>query len=331
MIADAHNDLLRELVYRREEPEPFGRHWLPSLRSGGVELQVCAINGISGSGDPLAYAWEQVDAFRRLADEQPDDVLVVERRGDLRPDDGDERIRLLLSMEGVEPLAVDIDQLDAFWAAGVRMFGPCWWGVNAFADGNGVEIPGAGLTERGRDLIARLAALGAGIDLAHASDRTFADVIEQEPDAAVFVSHSACRALHVTHRNVTDEQLTWLHERDGIVGILAIAPFIGTGRPAVSCVVDHIDHAMGAVGPGGVAIGADFMYQLLVSGAMRMPTAFDVGVSTIDEVPVRSLSGPDGFPALVSALRERGYDGEVLDGILRENLLRFLERIVPEQ
>ena len=43
MIVDAHNDLALELVLRREEPNPFARHWLPHLRAGGAVLQVCPL------------------------------------------------------------------------------------------------------------------------------------------------------------------------------------------------------------------------------------------------------------------------------------------------
>ena len=44
-IADAHVDLLLEVAARRarHEPNPFGEHWLPQLREGGVRLQVCPI------------------------------------------------------------------------------------------------------------------------------------------------------------------------------------------------------------------------------------------------------------------------------------------------
>jgi hypothetical protein len=41
VIADAHNDLLLELVLRCGEPNPFAARWLPKLRAGGVHLQVC--------------------------------------------------------------------------------------------------------------------------------------------------------------------------------------------------------------------------------------------------------------------------------------------------
>ena len=42
-LADAHSDLLMELVFFRAEERPFANRWLPKLEAGGVQLQVCAL------------------------------------------------------------------------------------------------------------------------------------------------------------------------------------------------------------------------------------------------------------------------------------------------
>ena len=44
---------------------------------------------------------------------------------------------------------------------------------------------------------------------------------------------------------------------------------------------------------------------------------------------IAGLSGPEDYPALVAALRERGWDGERLEGVLSRNLLRFLRQALP--
>ena len=44
---------------------------------------------------------------------------------------------------------------------------------------------------------------------------------------------------------------------------------------------------------------------------------------------IAGLSGPEHYPALVDALAERGWEGERLDGVLAENLLRFLREALP--
>ena len=44
---------------------------------------------------------------------------------------------------------------------------------------------------------------------------------------------------------------------------------------------------------------------------------------------VAGLAGPQDYPALVAALRERGWEGERLDGLLSVNLLHFLRESLP--
>ena len=45
---------------------------------------------------------------------------------------------------------------------------------------------------------------------------------------------------------------------------------------------------------------------------------------------IAGLSGPEDYPALVAALRERGWDGDRLEGLLSRNLLRFLREALPD-
>ena len=45
---------------------------------------------------------------------------------------------------------------------------------------------------------------------------------------------------------------------------------------------------------------------------------------------IAGLAGPKDYPALVEALRERGWDGDRLDGLLSRNLLRFLREALPD-
>src|SRR5262249_15516312 len=130
----------------------------------------------------------------------------------------DERIGLILSLEGVEPLGSSPELVEVFWELGVRMVGLTWQHRNAFADGNAEPAHG-GFSNLGMDLIDRLVELGAIIDLAHASERTFWDALERSGNAPVLVSHSCCRALRDTSRNVSDEQMKALADRGGLLGV----------------------------------------------------------------------------------------------------------------
>ena len=44
---------------------------------------------------------------------------------------------------------------------------------------------------------------------------------------------------------------------------------------------------------------------------------------------LEDFTGPEDYPALVTALRGRGYDGEQLEAILSGNWLRVLRETLP--
>jgi membrane dipeptidase len=329
-IADAHSDLLLEVAWRlaRGEENPFGEHWLPQLERGRVSLQVCAIFvGLDYQPEAsLRTALLLAAAFLESVRTNENRVAHVRSAGDL----DDERARLVLALEGAEALGSSPELMDIFWELGVRTVGLTWFQRNAFADGNAEPAQG-GLSRLGEELVDRLVRLGAIIDLAHASDRTFSDVLERTARAPVLVSHAACRALRDTPRNVADEQLEALAERDGLLCLMCVPGVIDPQQPHLSRLVDHIDHAVHVVGIEHVALGGDFLQQIQRSGASPvsprelryLPPGADL------EAAIEGLAGPEDYPNLVIALRQRGYDGDRLDAILHGNLERFLRRALP--
>lgn len=330
MIADAHNDLLLELHHRRDEKRPFERWWLPKLLDGGVGLQVCPLYAEveDGAERALATVLEQTTAFRRAVADCPDRVAAVASRADLDALDG--RIGLLLSMEGCEPLGSSPELIEVFWELGARIVSLTWNRRNAFADGAAEPAQG-GLSRLGRELVARLVELGAILDLAHASDRTFWDVLQAAPDSPVLVSHACCRALVDTPRNVSDDQLRAVAERDGVLCLMALPLVVDPERPTIDRLVDHVDHAVKVMGVEHVGLGADFIRQVAL--ALRLD---DTAASLLPpghklSDPVEGLAGPEDYPALVETLGRRGYEGEALDAILCENLLGLLRRALPDR
>ena len=334
-IADAHVDLLLELAWRRrrDEENPFREHWLPQLQAGGVRLQICPIY-VEGDLVPdgaLRSALALAGAFHEALRENADSVFQVASRVDLDEVEAGERIGLMLAIEGTESLGSSPELIDAFWALGVRMVGLTWSRRNAFADGSGEPSPG-GLSTIGRELVDRLLALGCAIDLAHASEQTFADVLERAGDgAAILVSHTCCRALRDTPRNSSDDQLRAIADRDGLVGIMALATAVDPGQHDLERYLDHVEHAVSVAGAEHVCVGGDFMAQLTRSGAVTitprelatLPPGLDPGT------PITGLAGPQDYPALAAGLPRRGHDEQTVAGLLHGNLLRFLRRALP--
>lgn len=327
MIVDAHNDLVLELVHRLEEENPFGRHWLPKLEAGRVSLQVCPLYAADKEGDERrATARAQAGELDRALAENHPAVRPVRSRDDLQG----EGVGLMLSLEGVECLQGDPGAFDEWWERGVRMVGLTWNHPNEFA--GGISSPELGLTGAGRELVHRLAELGAILDLAHASEPTWDDALA-EFDGAVVVSHAGCRAVRDHPRNLSDAQLETLAERGGVLGMMALALVVDPERPTIDRYLDHFDHAVSVMGVDQVGLGADFIDQVaqaeLEAGKSFEGMMADAQEAGSGRFALEGFTGPEHYPVLVDALRSHGYDGDRLDGILRGNLLRVLRSALP--
>jgi membrane dipeptidase len=329
VIVDAHNDLLLELVLSREEGKfgdlvlrtgderLFDRYWLPRLEAGGVGIQVCPLYAAEKKYEhPRERVLAQETEFRRALQENADRVCEVRTQADL----DDPRLRLMLSMEGVEGLEGDPAAFEDWWDRGVRSASLTWNYPNEFA--GGIETPDEGLSDAGHTLVRRFAELGVVLDLAHASEQTWRDVIAE--DVPFSVTHAGCRAVLDRPRNLADWQLEALAERGGVLGMMAIKVYVDPERPTIERWIDHFDHAVAVMGIGHVGLGADFVDQVVTISPDLDPTNEDKAGLLLG-----GFTAPDHFPALVEALGGRGYDGERLDAIMSSNWLRVFRQTLP--
>ena len=320
MIVDAHNDVLLELVLdpederrlelvlRRGDERPFERYWLPELEASGVGVQICPLYGATAPREEArAWALAQEAEFTSAVEQNAERVCRVRVRDEL----DDSRLGLVLSMEGGEPLEGDAAAFDQWYELGVRTASLTWNYENDFA--GGIDTPTQGLTERGRALVRRFGELRVVLDLAHASEQTWRDVMEE--DLPFSVTHAACRAIHDHRRNLADWQLEEIAARGGVLGVMALAFAVDPKTPTLERWVDHVDHAVGVMGIEHVGLGADFVFDPVAARKARFG--------------LRGFTGPDDYPALVEALRSRGYDGEDLEAILSRNWLRVLRASLP--
>jgi membrane dipeptidase len=303
-----------ELVLRRGDDRLFERYWLPRLEAGGVGVQICPLYAADVPAEAARErALAQEAEFRLAVDECANRARRVLTRDDL----DDPRLRLVLSMEGVEPLEGDPDAFEAWYALGVRSASLTWNGANEFA--GGIEKPERGLTDRGRALVRRFVDLGVVLDLAHASEQTWRDVTDE--GVPFSVTHAGCRAVLDHPRNLADWQLEALTAADGVLGIMALAFAVDPAAPTLSRWVDHLDHAVAVMGIDHVGLGADFVDQVTASGEPPLEK---------HQLGLDGFVGPEDYPELVAALRRRGYDGQRLDALTSGNWLRVLRATLPE-
>ncbi|MFZ0217517.1 MAG: membrane dipeptidase [Candidatus Dormiibacterota bacterium] len=224
-------------------------------------------------------------------------------------------IGLVLSMESADPVLTP-DDLDVWQRIGIRLIGPAHYGPGRYAGGTGVE---SGLTPAGVELLRGMQGLGIALDVTHLSDRAFWEALDvyQGP---VIASHNNCRALVPHQRQLTDDQLRALLERDAVIGAAADTWMLQLGwirghssnaEIRLERLCDHIDRVCQLAGDARHAgIGSD-----LDGGFGRNQSPSDL--DTIADL--QHLAG---------LLAARGYRDEDVAAILHGNFIRVLGQVL---
>jgi membrane dipeptidase len=348
LVVDGHIDTPRLMV--EEDYDLARRHSsnrshvdLPRMEMGGLDaaffsLYVAPYYGEGASA--VARAQAQIDAVRSAVATNPDRLYLAETADEVRSAAREGRTALLLGIEGGHALAASPDTLRMFAERGVRYVTLTHVNTNRWADSSQDEARHGGLTALGREMVETMNDLGVLVDLSHVSDSTFADALDASR-APVIVSHSSCRALTPSGRNVTDDQLRAVADNGGVVMInffdAMVNPHLGddvfeearqrveqSGQgmayiwsaiydlrreqsiPGATWgdVVDHIDHAVRVAGVDHVGIGSDF------DGVFDLP---------------RGLGDVERLPWITYGLLRRGYSETDLYKILGGNVLRVVE------
>ena len=137
-------------------------------------------------------------------------------------------ILVLTSIEGCDYLN-DENDLDILKELGLNAIVPVWNNNSKF--GSGIRSEN-GLTDMGKRLIHKAIDLNLGIDLSHANEKTFFDIIdivkkakENGLNPIIYASHSNARSLSDLPRNLTDEQILAIKSVDGIIGLVSHTNF----------------------------------------------------------------------------------------------------------
>ncbi|MEK6799579.1 MAG: dipeptidase [Planctomycetota bacterium] len=338
VVIDSHCDTTQRLMdptFDLSQRHQSGHVDIPRLREGGVDAVFLAVFAAGplplGAGPPAARA--QLRRIHETVRQHAEVLSLARSAADVGRAKSAGKIAVLPAIEGGYLLDDSLEVLREFHDAGATYLTLTHAFHTHWADSSGVhealEPLHGGLTEFGREVVKELNRLGMMVDVSHASDETFWEVLETSK-APVFASHSSCRAVCPHRRNLSDEMIRAIAQSGGVVQINFAAGFVDSAFPLpdpkamqawlanlqvpppkvtdhrtpLSLLVDHFDHALQLVGPKHVGLGSDF-----------------------DGVPAL----PDGMqdcsmlPNLTAALLDRGYDEADLVMILGGNLLRLMD------
>jgi membrane dipeptidase len=322
-VVDAHLDLAGEILLRHQagESEVIRNHYLGHFRAAGLNLVMSTIyvDDVALPEMGLKNALLQVTALDRDLISVADEVMLVRNLGDLITAQNQEKIAILLYIEGLDFIGTDLELLDIFYELGVRGASLTWSRRNLLANGccraREHKAIAGGLSDAGFAALQKLEQLSCFVDVSHLNDDGFIDIAKavRKPFIA---THSNARAVYDSYRNLTDEQITEICRRGGLIGINACSLITGSQKHGnhLEMLSRHIEYIAGLVGSPYIGYGFDLC------------DSYGLAEPRLDFTPESQdcLRNHSEMPLVTAALLSRGMPEAEVIGIIGGNMRRYL-------
>lgn len=357
IVVDTHDDTTQRLLdphFDITVPHTDGNIDLPRMRDGGLTAIFFSVY-IEGKimGPPaVKLALDQIDAVRETVRKHPNDLILATTADDIREAKKQHKIAALMGVEGGHMMGNDLSVLRTFAALGVRYMTLTHMVNNEWADSSTAPPQHNGLTDFGKDVVREMNRLGMIVDISHVSDKTFADALAVSK-APMFASHSSCRALCDSPRNMTDDMIRALAQHGGVIQINYHIGFLSQefrdfekAHPEMEkelsdevkkrCGTDEIcsgvasDQVVREFMKAGKLPKVDWTFIVQhIDHAVKIAGVDHVGLGSDFDGANMPLGMDDvtHLPQITDALFKKGYSESDIRKILGENTLRVLTEV----
>jgi len=303
----------------------FGRSVFEDMRRGGVT----AVNCTSSVWENFTDTMRNTAKWKTLLRENSDLIIQVTTTEDIRRAKRENKTGIILGWQNSTGIEDRLDHLQLFHELGVRIIQLTYNTQNLVGCGC-YETRDTGLSDYGRDVLAEMNRLGILCDLSHVGPKTSEDAILASKQRVAY-SHCLPAALKAHPRNKTDEQLRFIAERGGFVGVTMFPPFLKRGAAAtVDDYVEAIEYVIELCGEDIVGVGTDFtqgygraFFDWIThdKGYGRKLTEFG---EVINPEGIRTIGD---FPNLTGAMERRGWKEGRIRKVMGENWLQLLKDV----
>ena len=302
-------------------------------REGGATAIAPTITGATGNA---RSGFAQIGGWHRYARER-DDTIIVRQAADIERAKAEGKLGLILHCQGTALIEDEIDLVDAYHEAGLRIMQLCYNTKNLVGDGAS-ERTDSGLSYFGVKLIERLNTLGIIIDCSHTGHRTSMDAVEVST-APVIISHANARAVQDNGRNVSDALIRAIATSGGVVGTVGFPPFVSwDAQPTLDKFIDDIAYKADLVGIDHTGIGIDYYegqhpIEDEAAALARYENRLATGQWRAEEYPPPPYKFPEGIETprtlsrLTERLLERGFSEEDIRKVWGLNFLRIYRHV----
>jgi membrane dipeptidase len=325
---------------------------LARWKKGGLDVQLFSVYCDGDLVQPFAFANREMDSLDAVVARNPGKIAKVSSYAELITAVRQGKIAAMFGVEGGHMIENDLKKLDALYARGARYLtlthniSPSW-ATSAADETTKPDLPHKGLTEFGRQVVQRMNELGMLIDLSHAGEQTFWDVI-MYTTKPVIASHSSVYSLVPHRRNLKDEQIKAIAKNGGVIQVNFNPGFIDSNfdKKEIDFLKVHQQEKDSLIKSGmGDFYATDHLYAEYAEEAnlIRPPLSmlirhieYIINLVGIDYVGLGSdfdginitplqLDDVSTYPLITKALLEKGHSKKDITKILGGNFLRVLK------
>jgi len=226
LIVDTHIDMpyrVYETWADVSQAVPGNDFDAPRARAGGLDVAFMSIYlpaETEASDEATALTDRLIDLVEAQVARAPDTFAIATSPDEVESIVASGRIALPLGMENGAAIDGSLENLEHFFARGIRYITLAHSKANHIADSSYDPVPvWQGLSPFGETLVAEMNRLGVMVDVSHITDRAVRDVLAVSTDP-VIASHSSAR--HFTpgfERNLPDDLIRSIADKGGIVMI----------------------------------------------------------------------------------------------------------------
>jgi membrane dipeptidase len=235
IVIDGHNDILS---HNADSGYSFDQNLsgktnidMRRMRLGGIDVQVFSVWCNGQKKRPFAYANRQIDTLYAWIARNPSKIEMIHTPDELMQSVKQNKLGAMIGVEGGHMIENNLKNLDSLYKRGVRYVGLTWenstsWATSANDESkNQIPNPNIGLNDFGKQIVRRMNELGMMVDISHAGEQTFLDVINTTTKP-VIASHSCVYNLCPHHRNLKDDQIKAIGKNGGVIMVCFFPGFL---------------------------------------------------------------------------------------------------------
>ncbi len=311
----------------------------PAMETAGIRAQIfaCFVLSERHPGEEAERAEAMIRAIAAMTEATEGGMRIARTRNDLKRAFDGGPIAAILGLEGADPLDGKAERLRNFADLGVRDLIFAWKDNPFSGTAFGEDTP---LTAEGERLLGLAEELRIMVDVSHLSDSAFEDVCRMATKPFI-ASHSDCRALCPSLRNLTDRMIRALADRGGVMGINLAPAFLDPAvherqtplfraaqkpgvsdeererlreealkipRPSLDWVAKHLMHAIDVGGEDCVGFGGD------LDGIAQTP---------------EGIEGVADYRLFAPLLHEAGLNEHQIEKVCHRNFARVFDEVLP--